>query len=45
MNFLFVNQGSILAARIKILSTSGSNLLETVFLPPLAKTNLTLKVK
>lgn len=45
VDFLFVNQGSILAARIRIMGSGGSNHLQTVFLPPLAKTNLTLKTK
>ena len=45
VDFLFVNQGSILAARIKVLTANGSNHLQTVFLPPLAKTNVTMKTK
>ena len=44
VDFVFVNQGSILAARIRIQDSKGSNLLQVVFLPPLARTNLLIKL-
>lgn len=42
--FLFVNQGSVLSANIRIVSSNGSNEIQRLLLPPLATTNLTIRM-